>query len=280
MTINQIIAFCLVAVLVAFIVVLANMAYHAIGLIKRSKVLVEAGNNAVEETKSKIGEISDRLIEALKAVVTDTTPVVRAVAGTGILFAGFGLIRLIVGAFLGRLGILSALASRRERKIAEKEIMESRKTIKAVNRQKKLERQAFARAEKQSRMIARKEAKLLKAEAKAALRAQKKENKAAARADKAAAVAAAKIERKAARAGRKTAKKQERKLKNALMKQSRKDGRPAENTLCSTVGKLAGVAAKLAIAECKAAYKAEKIVIKAIAGWFRNKSEKETEQLA
>ena len=42
MTINQIIAFCLVAVLVAFVVVLAIMAVHAIELLKKTKVLVDS----------------------------------------------------------------------------------------------------------------------------------------------------------------------------------------------------------------------------------------------
>ena len=40
MTINQIIAFCLVAVLIAFVVVLAIMAVHAIELLKKTKTLV------------------------------------------------------------------------------------------------------------------------------------------------------------------------------------------------------------------------------------------------
>jgi ABC-type lipoprotein release transport system permease subunit len=83
-TINQIIAFCLVGVLIAFIVVLGMMAGPAIELLKKTKTLAETGNAAVTETKSKLEEIENKVLEAAKAVIRDTSPVIKVIACVGI----------------------------------------------------------------------------------------------------------------------------------------------------------------------------------------------------
>ena len=73
MTINQILGFCLVAVLVAFIVVLAIMASHAIQLLKKTKTLVGKGSEAIDEAKGKFDKLSDDAINAVSSVAADTS---------------------------------------------------------------------------------------------------------------------------------------------------------------------------------------------------------------
>ena len=84
MTINQWLTLGLILVLVAFLIILGKMAVEAVGLIKRSKVLVNNSNEAVEETRSKLNEIEDRALDAVSSIITDTSPAVKVVAGVGI----------------------------------------------------------------------------------------------------------------------------------------------------------------------------------------------------
>ena len=212
-TINQIIAFCLVGVLIAFIVVLGMMAGPAIELLKKTKTLVDTGNEAVTETKSKLEEIENKVIEAAKAVVRDTSPVVKVIACVGI---GLTLFNLLKGLFRWITPGGGFLDARRERKKAEKEIQLSRQTIKRINRQSKLEREAFERAEAEKKKMQKIEAEnARKAAIAAAAEARKEakiaertaiiEEKAALRAAAAAAALSAKISRTEKRAAAKAA---------------------------------------------------------------------------
>ena len=212
-TINQIIAFCLVGVLIAFIVVLGMMAGPAIELLKKTKTLVDTGNEAVTETKSKLEEIENKVIEAAKAVVRDTSPVVKVIACVGI---GLTLFNLLKGLFRWIAPGGGFLDARRERKKAEKEIQLSRQTIKRINRQSRLEREAFERAEAEKKKMQKIEAEnARKAAIAAAAEARKEakiaertaiiEEKAALRAAAAAAALSAKISRTEKRAAAKAA---------------------------------------------------------------------------
>jgi len=213
-TINQIIAFCLVGVLIAFIVVLGMMAGPAIELLKKTKGLVETGNEAVTETKSKLEEIENKVLEAAKAVIRDTSPVVKVIACVGV---GLTLFSLLRGLFRWITGGSGLFAARRERRIAEREIQLSRQTIKKINRQSRLEREAFERAEAQKKKLqkieadnARKAAVAAAAEARKEAKIAEKtaiiEEKAALRAAAAAAALSAKISRTEKRAAAKAAK--------------------------------------------------------------------------
>lgn len=213
-TINQIIAFCLVGVLIAFIVVLGMMAGPAIELLKKTKTLAETGNAAVTETKSKLEEIENKVLEAAKAVIRDTSPVVKVIACVGI---GLTLFNLLKGLFRWITPGGGFLDARRERKRAEKEIQLSRQTIKRINKQSRLEREAFERAEAEKKKMqkieaenARKAAIAAAAEARKEAKIAEKtaiiEEKAALRAAAAAAALSAKISRTEKKAAAKAAK--------------------------------------------------------------------------
>ena len=90
MTINQIIEFCLVAVLIGFLVVLAIMAKHAIELLKKTKTLADKGNEAVDDVKGRFDKLSDDALGAVSAVAADTSGAVKAltIAGAGITVLG------------------------------------------------------------------------------------------------------------------------------------------------------------------------------------------------
>ena len=78
MTINQVLAFCLVAVLVGFLVILGMMAVQAIDLLKKTKVLVSTGKDAVEEVKKKAEDLTDGAMTAVNGVIADSSIGIKA----------------------------------------------------------------------------------------------------------------------------------------------------------------------------------------------------------
>ena len=157
MTINQILAFCLVAVLIGFLVVLAILAKHAVELLKKTKTLTEKGTEAVDDVKGRFDKLSDDALSAVGAVAADTSGAVRFIsaAGVGLAALGFGkvLFRLLTGS-----GI-SAMSTARERKRAKKEIKLSRQTIKELNKQSELEKKARRKAAKKAQKYQKQDAK-------------------------------------------------------------------------------------------------------------------------
>ena len=121
MTINQIIAFCLIAVLIGFLVVLAIMAKHAVELLKKTKTLADKSNEAVDDVKGRFDKLSDDALGAVNAVAADTSGAVKAIGVAGVGLTAFGLVKLLIGLITGS-GVFSAMAARRERKRAKKEI--------------------------------------------------------------------------------------------------------------------------------------------------------------
>ena len=96
MTINQIIAFCLVAVLIGFLVVLAIMAVHAVELLKKVKTLTDKGNEAVDDVKGRFDRLSDDALGAVGAVAADTSGAVKAVTFAGAGLTAIGLVKLLL----------------------------------------------------------------------------------------------------------------------------------------------------------------------------------------
>ena len=129
LTINQVLVICLILVLIAFVVVLAKMAVPAVELLKKTKELEDDGQKAIDSTKAKVNEVSDKVINAAVSVASDSSPVLRAAAvgATGIL--AISLIRSLINAVTGRSVILSTVANRRANKQARKELKKSRKTL-------------------------------------------------------------------------------------------------------------------------------------------------------
>ena len=152
MTINQIIAFCLVAVLIGFLVVLAIMAKHAVELLKKTKTLADKSNDAVDDVKGRFDKLSDDALGAVGAVAADTSGAVRALTFAGAGLTAFGLLKVVIGMFTGT-GIFSMMSAARERKKARKEIKLSKQTIKELNRQSELEKKARRKAAKKTKMI-------------------------------------------------------------------------------------------------------------------------------
>lgn len=149
MTINQILGFCLIAVLVVFLVILGRMAATAIGLLKNTKVLVGDAQGAVAEGKAAIAECKTSAVEAANAVVENATLVDKVICG----FAVFTILAnlkdfIIRRTFLGK-GILGAFLTRRDRKKAEKEL---RRTKKEVARLRKAARREAKQSKKATKM--------------------------------------------------------------------------------------------------------------------------------
>lgn len=193
-SINQIIAFCLVAVLIAFIAVLARMAGPAIELLKKTKTLVSTGTEAVEDTKSKIAEIKDKITETLDSIIHDTSPAIKVIGVVGLVLTGYNILKSLFGAVVAGGGLFGLLSAASERKKAAKEIKLSKKTIKKINKQAKLERKAFAKAEVQARKLQRRDA----CNAKKAARIEERNAMKAAAAAAALSARVAKTEKKAA----------------------------------------------------------------------------------
>ena len=150
MTINQIIAFCLVAVLIGFLVVVAIMAKHAIELLKKTKTLADKSNDAVDDVKGRFDKLSDDALGAVNAVAADTSGAVKAVTAAGVGLTAVGIIKLLFSMLTGS-GLFSAVSAAKERKRAKKEIKLSKQTIKELNKQSKLEKKAFKKASKTAR---------------------------------------------------------------------------------------------------------------------------------
>ena len=173
-TVNQVLAICLVLVLIGFVAVLGVMAANAIGLIKRSKDLVETGNEIAKKASVKVDEVSGKVTNIVDEVADNTGLVSKALVGTGAGLAAFVVGKFFVKAALGRVGFVNSFVASRERKKAAKEIELSRETIKAVNKQAKREREAFKKAGKQSKKIQKKEAKAAAKMAKVSKKTAKK----------------------------------------------------------------------------------------------------------
>ena len=150
MTINQIIACCLVAVLIGFLVVLAIMAKHAIELLKKTKALTDKGNEAVDDVKGRFDKLSDDAIGAVNAIAADTSGAVKALTAAGVGITAWGLLKAVIGMFTGT-GLFASMAASRERKKARKEIKASQQTIKELNKQAEREKKARKKASKKAK---------------------------------------------------------------------------------------------------------------------------------
>ncbi len=196
LSINQVLVICLILVLIAFVVVVAIMAKHAIELLKKTKGLVADGQVVLEESKGKVDEISTKVTDAANSVIADTTPTIKALGATATGLTAINLLKLVGGAIVKGGGIFSVMSDRRERKKSRKELKKSRKMVKEINKQTALE----AKAIKRSKAVAKKAAKAEKV------------------ASKKAAAKAAKLSKKASKKAKKVAKKDKKKAKKAARK--------------------------------------------------------------
>ena len=118
MTINQVLAFCLVAVLIGFLVILALMAVQAIDLLKKTKVLVGVSKDAVEEVKGKADVLTDGAMTAVNGVIADSSIGIKAVAAAGAGLTALNLGTGVVKSLLRTVGIIPAKSTKRERRKA------------------------------------------------------------------------------------------------------------------------------------------------------------------
>ena len=175
LTVNQILVICLILVLVAFVVVMAIMAKHAIELMKKTKVLVGDGQELLDDTKEKVTTAEDKIINAAVSVAADTSPAVKALSTAAGGLTTINLVSMIGRGLVKRGGFVAAMADRRERKKTRKELKKSRKMIKKVNKQNKLEKKAYKKSKKQTARIMTAEKKADKKAAKKAARKARKE---------------------------------------------------------------------------------------------------------
>ena len=108
MTVNQILALCLVLVLVGFIVVLAVMAKHAIELMKTTKGLVNDGQEFLDDTKKKVNDAEDKIIGAAVAVAEDTAPTIKVLGATAGGITAISMVRMIGRGLLHHSGIITS----------------------------------------------------------------------------------------------------------------------------------------------------------------------------
>jgi hypothetical protein len=200
LSVNQVLVIGLILVLIAFVVVVAIMAYHAIELIENSKKLINTSNGVVEIAGKKLDDIEDTAQSILDGIKEDMSPVLKIIGGSALVLTALNLSSLIVKLITNG-SIFGGVSTRRERKRAEREIRLSKKALQQVNKQVALEREAHKRAEKQSQELKKKEARAAakdRREAKKALKRAIAERKALARETK-------RADRKAARAAAKAA---------------------------------------------------------------------------
>ena len=212
LTINQILVFLLIGVLIAFLVEMGILAKHAIPLMKKSKDLVESSNQAVDDVKSRADHISDSLEGAINSITENANPALKVLGG---LAAGLTAVNSIsaVGKGLSvKSALLAGIAGSRNAKRAKKEIKRSKKAVKQLKKQTRIENKAL----KQSAAIEKKAARAELAAAKAGARLEKRMQSKAAKQDKRLAKEAARNDLKAI--------KYERKLARKLRKAQKKAG--------------------------------------------------------
>ncbi len=154
-TINQFLVFCLILVLVGFLVVLAILAKHAIELIKKAKVLVGNSEELVSSSKAKVDEIGDKIVGAATAVAEDTAPAIKALGATAAGLTAFNVVKVVGRTIIGRGGIIATIADNNQRRKTNRDLRKSRKMVKAINKQTALENKAL----KKSKKVAKKAAK-------------------------------------------------------------------------------------------------------------------------
>ena len=104
LSVNQILVICLILVLIAFVVVVAIMAKHAIELLKKSKKLVDDGQTMLEETKTKATETENSIISAASNIAADTSPAIKAIAAGAAGLTVINLLGMIGRKLTGRSG--------------------------------------------------------------------------------------------------------------------------------------------------------------------------------
>lgn len=211
LTINQILVFCLIVVLIAFLVEMGILVKHAVPLLKKSKSLVESSNKAVDDVKGRADEISDGISNAINSIAADAHPALKAL---GAVAAGLTAVNSIgaVGKGLAvKSGILAAIAGGRSARNAKKEIKRSRKAIKQMKKQSRIESKAM----KESAALERKAADAERAAARISARMESRAQAQAARQNKKLAKEAARNDMKALKYERKLEKKVRRAQKKA-----------------------------------------------------------------
>lgn len=212
LTINQILVFLLIAVLIAFLVEMGILAKHAIPLMKKSKNLVESGNQAVDDVKGRADKISDSIEGAINSITADASPVLKIIGGLAAGLTAFNSVLAVGKGLSVKSALLAGIAGSRSAKRAKKEIKRSKKAVKQLKKQTRIENKAL----KQSAAIERKAARAELAAAKAGARLEKRMQSKAAKQDKRLAKEAARNDLKAI--------KYERKLARKLRKAQRKAG--------------------------------------------------------
>lgn len=152
MTVNQILVFCLVAELIAFLVIMGILAANAIKLLKSLKVVLgdvdtatKAGQDAIDNCKGKVIDAAGKLAD--NASIVDKG--LGALAGV-IAIANYKEI-VRKHTFLGS-GPIGAFLDKRARKSAEKELRRTKNEVarirKATQKELKIKKKAKKKAKK------------------------------------------------------------------------------------------------------------------------------------
>ena len=138
-SVNQILFMCLIAVLVALVVVLAIMAKHVLELVKKSKGLVNHGNKAVDDIQKRAGVISDKLSTAVDNIAEETSPTVKTLGAVATGLAAVNSVG-IVGKLISLGGLASILSDNKEAAKAKRTTKESKKAVKQLKKQARYEK--------------------------------------------------------------------------------------------------------------------------------------------
>ena len=169
-SINQILVFCLVAVLIVFLAEMAILVKHALPLIAKLKGLADNGNNLVDDVKAKANEIGNKITGALNSITAHPHPLLKLVGGLAAGATAFNSLFSVGGGLALTSGLWAALAGGKDAKKAKRDIKKSKKAVKQLRKQNRIDNKVM----KQTAALERKAAKVAAKNNLKAIRYEKK----------------------------------------------------------------------------------------------------------
>lgn len=151
LSVNQILFICLIAVLIALVVVLAIMAKHVLELVKKSKGLVNHGNKAVDDIQQRAGIISDKLSTAVDNIAEEASPAVKTLGAVATGLAAVNSVG-IVGKLISLGGLASVLSEDKEAGKAKRTVKLSKKAVKQLKKQARVEKKLMKQSAKMAKL--------------------------------------------------------------------------------------------------------------------------------
>ena len=180
-SINQILVFCLIAVLIVFLAEMAVLVKNALPLIAKLKGLADNGNSLVDNVKSRANEIGNKITGALNSITANPHPLLKLAGGLAAGATAFNSLFSVGGGLELTSGLWAALAGGRDAKRAKKDIKRSKRAVKQLRKQNRIDnkvmKQTAALERKAAKAAARNNLRAIKYEKKLAKKVHKAEKK-------------------------------------------------------------------------------------------------------